>query len=107
MRTDRRIFLMAGLALAGCTPRAPLAERDALVRGQVTFRGKPVTLGKVTFLHSAADPVFADIGLDGRYELRAIVGSNMVAIECRDPDRPNADAKAKRSVIPGKSHIPV
>jgi hypothetical protein len=66
--------------LTGCEAKFPTAP----VSGVVTYKGKPVTHGKVVFFHETA-PVAGGgtIELDGRYELTAPVGNCRIAIQSR------------------------
>jgi hypothetical protein len=71
-------FLGMFAAAVGCNRGHPTAP----VSGSVSFKGKPMTTGRVLFVHETGASSFGLIGLDGRYELLAPVGANRVAIEC-------------------------
>ena len=75
------------LALApGCGNGAPSVSSsatEATVSGKVTIRGKPVAKGKISFDPSNinrkdATPTTADLGADGSYTLKTLVGVNQV-----------------------------
>lgn len=74
--------------IAGCSQRESSRPETAIVRGVVTYQGKPIPQAAVTFSHAGA-PRFSSGRTDanGRFELTtftpgdgAIVGNNMVAI---------------------------
>ena len=50
----------------GCGPKRPAA---APVRGKITFQGKPVTEGQITFHPEHGRPAIGAIGTDGTYRL--------------------------------------
>jgi len=97
--------LGAAILLTGCKAKFPMAP----VSGQVTYKGKPLTHGKVVFLHETA-PVSGggNIGPDGRYTLQAPVGNCRIAIQSREVVPDNLP---KEKMNPGyflglKSEIP-
>src|SRR5437773_2705939 len=56
-----------GLGCGETFPTAPVA-------GTVTYKGKPLTFGKVTFIHDESGRAgFAELDADGRYSLKAPV----------------------------------
>src|SRR5262245_3718556 len=57
---------VAALALAGCGSSGP---KTAPVRGTVTYKGKPVPNGTVTFIPDAGHHATGDIRPDGSYTL--------------------------------------
>jgi hypothetical protein len=61
------LFLPLLVVLASCSQAAPVFK----VSGKATFRGKPLTTGKVAFHHTDAKSplVIGDIGPDGTYQL--------------------------------------
>ena len=79
------------------------------VSGTVTYKSKPVTFGRVTFIDDQGRPGFGDIASDGRYKLRAPVGDCKIAIASREVEPP-PDAKGVKQQRPGmyigKSFIP-
>jgi hypothetical protein len=83
--------------------------KTAPVSGTVTYKGQPVTFGKITFIDSQGRPGFAELGADGRYTLRATVGECKVALEAREIEPPH-DPKQRKQARPGmyigKSFIP-
>jgi len=91
MRLLRRgaIGLVLGLALAllgmqtGCR-----GVKMAPVSGRVTYNGKPVKSGQVLFMTQNGVSGAAELDGDGRYQLQAGVGENMVTIESRGPGAP-------------------
>lgn len=60
------LFVAAAGVLAGCAPGGP---PRGTVEGQVTFKGKPVTEGMITFLGDKGHAGEAKLGPDGRYAI--------------------------------------
>lgn len=91
-RASRRtmaLALAAGLAAGwGCGDGAPSVETstaEATVQGKVTFNGKPVTKGEVTFdpsnhLRKNATTRSAALGAGGTYTATTLVGANQVFV---------------------------
>lgn len=75
------LLLLLVVAVPGCgdgrvtLPTAP-------VSGTVTYKGKPLEMGRVIFFHSSGQMAGADIGAGGAFVLTAYQGENRVAIEC-------------------------
>src|SRR5205823_12586516 len=84
---------LVSFALAGCGGGGP---KTALVRGTVTYKGKPVPNGTVTFIPASGHHATGDIRPDGSYTLTRSE-ERRVGKECRSrwaPDqkkRKNAD----------------
>jgi hypothetical protein len=103
-------FLTA--ALAGCSSGPPTGE----VKGKVTFKGKPVTEGTVTFLNpKEGGAAEAEIGRDGTYEVQGgvVVGDYLVVITPpvhivdTDPGKsPPAPVEKNMPDIPRKFRMP-
>ena len=55
------------------------APAYASVSGTVTYNGKPLEKGQITFATDGRPPTVADI-VDGKYTGQAMIGSNKVAI---------------------------
>src|SRR5262245_54721186 len=62
------LALTAALAAAGCGG----GPRTAAVRGTVTYQGKPVPNGTVTFVPAAGPHATGEIGPDGSYTLTTV-----------------------------------
>jgi hypothetical protein len=116
LRTTGPRPLVALLASAAClivSACGPGGPEMAAVSGKVSYNGKPLTKGNVSFVSTDTrrPPASGPIGPDGSYSLQtadgrsgAQLGEYKVAITDIDPDAPNAD-------IPGmpiktKSDIP-
>jgi hypothetical protein len=86
MRNLIALAVLAAVLATGCRAKFPTAP----VTGLVTLDGKPLTRGKVVFIHETA-PVSGEgvIGPDGRYKLDAPVGNCRIAVQCRE--LPNND----------------
>jgi len=92
------------LVLLGCSRKNPTAP----VSGTVTYKGQPVSFGKVTFKDEQGRAGWGDIS-NGQYSLKAPVGDCTVAIESRDlepPPDPKKSKQARPGMYIGKSHIP-
>jgi hypothetical protein len=68
---------------AGCNDGASSSTSEGTVSGVVTLLGKPVSSGQIQFdaaniNRKDAPQRYADIGKDGRYSIKALVGSNRV-----------------------------
>src|SRR3954470_17468135 len=86
MRAVTLVALAPALLLpSGCGQRKPTAP----VSGLVTYKGKPLTRGRVIFHHASGQYGFGDIGPDGRYKLEAPLGECRVAVECKEEPPPN------------------
>jgi hypothetical protein len=101
-----RLFLPLLLILVmGCgdgrvhLPTAPAA-------GVVTYRGKPLSKGRIIFVHLSGQAVATDLAADGTFNLAAFQGKNQVAIECCAPDQPKPNPNS-RFALAVKSLIPV
>lgn len=77
-----------GLLAAGCTETASTSSSDekATIKGVVTFEGKPVKKGTITFDPSnvnrrMASAVSSPIGGDGTYSITTLVGRNIVSFD--------------------------
>jgi hypothetical protein len=76
-------WLLAGL-LAGCGDGRP---KTAVVRGTVTYKGKPVPNGTINFIPAVGPASSGEIGPDGAYTLTtfrtgdgAVLGTHKVVI---------------------------
>jgi len=74
----------ASLVVAGCGPRG---EATAIVRGKVTYNGKPVPNGTVNFIPTKGPAATGEIQSDGSYALTtykagdgAVLGDHKVVI---------------------------
>ena len=84
-RIDHRVVVVVAALLAsgGCGDGASSSTSEATVTGVVTLMGKPVSGGEVRFdaanINRKDEPQrSAGIGKDGRYTIKALVGSNRV-----------------------------
>jgi hypothetical protein len=93
------------LFLFGCSRGHPTAP----VSGTVTYKGKPVAFGKVTFIDKEGRAGFGPLQ-NGQYSFRAPVGDCRVGVTSRDLEPPPEERKGAKMVRPGmyigKSHIP-
>jgi hypothetical protein len=87
----------ASLIVSACGPAGP---EMAAVSGKVSYNGKPLAKGNVSFVSTDAErpPASSPIGPDGSYSLQtadgrsgAQLGEYKVAITDIDPDAPNKD----------------
>lgn len=90
--------LALAVAVLGCRDgkiRLPTAP----VSGSVTYKGKPLSTGRIIFFHSSGQMAGADIGADGAFKLTAYQGKNSVQIECF--------SSYSREMTDSKSFIPL
>jgi hypothetical protein len=85
----RAATFIAALSATSCSSSTELEE--AVVEGKVSLRGQPLKAGQVSFVHASGRPHTADIQPDGSFKLKVRVGPTQVAVESREPDRPNPD----------------
>jgi hypothetical protein len=90
--------------LEGCGPPKKLT---AAVSGRVTFKGEPLTRGRIIFMHKSGQSASGEIGADGRFGLDAPVGFCYIAISCHEAPPANIPPE---KLVPGvfntKSLIP-
>jgi hypothetical protein len=101
----RCVLPLLAVALLGCRGRG-LGLPTAPVSGSVTYHGKPLGFGRVAFVHSSGQAAGAEIAADGTFTLTGYQGSNRVAIECLDTDRPGSKKPRSRDMAENKSLIP-
>ena len=96
------IAVLGLLTCSGCGPSRP---ETAPVAGRVTFQGKPVAEGMITFLPEHGRPAIGAIGPDGGYRLTtfeagdgAPPGKYTVTIEARRVTAPPAPKSMKDEV---------
>lgn len=74
------------LLAAGCgdEPTLDTTKTEAVVKGVVKLNGKPATEGEIVFdpanYQRNVPKVTAPIGKDGTYEVKTLVGDNMVTL---------------------------
>jgi hypothetical protein len=101
------LLIGCGLLLAGCGPSRP---ETAMVAGHVTFRGKAVDSGRITFYPAQGRPATGAIASDGTYALTtfrngdgAVMGKHRVTIEARritGEPMPKTFAEEKSQLVP-------
>src|SRR5438132_8043222 len=74
----RFTVLALAIGVVGCGQKTG-APAFANVSGTVTYNGKPLEKGQITFATDGRPPTMADI-VDGKYTGQAMIGSNKVAI---------------------------
>jgi hypothetical protein len=97
-------LLGCSMFLAGCGPSRP---ETASVSGRVTYQGKPLPDGTVTFYPTAGRPGRGTIGPDGTYKLTtfkdgdgAILGKHRVTIKStKCVDLPPAKTPAEEAAM--------
>jgi len=82
------LLVVWGCNSGGSAPAVSGSSEESNVKGTVTVKGKPATAGKVVF-----DPAninrrtvlsrSADIGKDGTYTVKTLIGQNIVHLEGR------------------------
>ncbi len=91
------LTLIVLASVSGCdNPNAPKVTGsldEATVTGIVRVRGKPVNNGSISFKTANTNPPRVplrevQIGKDGRYTVKAIVGDNIVSVSCSELNAP-------------------
>jgi hypothetical protein len=99
MRTPLRLTLAAVAALALLAPTATAQEKTGTITGKITFQGKPLTGGVVTFIGKGAK-IPGRINADGTYRVREMpVGEAKIVVESKDVAIPKAFASAKTTPL--------
>ena len=82
--------------LFGCGGGADKPPSYANVSGTVTFNGKPLEKGTITFSTDGRPPSLMDV-VDGKFSGQAMVGSNKVAVSAKrkSSSGPNIPPQAK------------
>jgi hypothetical protein len=84
------IVAIVAVAALGCRGRRGVDLPTARVSGVVTYQGKPLGFGRVTFFHPSGHAVGADIAADGSFALAAYQGNNSISVECYDYQMPGS-----------------
>src|SRR5262245_6140514 len=74
------VLLLSILLVAGCTRSA---ERQAEVSGKVTYNGKPLPGGRVTFVGSKGYTGSGIISPQGEYSLHSPLGEVQIGVDNR------------------------
>jgi hypothetical protein len=105
MHRMRLLTMLVLLALViGCggdsvkLPKAP-------VSGVVTYRGKPLSTGRIGFIHQSGQAASTDLATDGSYTLIAYQGKNEVVIQSLAPEKPAPDSSVGRIGLPRKESL--
>jgi hypothetical protein len=81
MKHPLRFFLFLILAsVVGCQQREKQAYAN--VKGTVTFDGKPIEKGQITFALEGRPPSTMDV-VDGKFSGQAMVGSNKISVSAK------------------------
>lgn len=88
------VLLVGGLS--GCRERDNTLP-SAPVTGVVVYNGKPLGFGRIMFVHDSGHTTGADLAADGRFLLTAYQGTNRVAVECLEVDRPGSNKSRSRA----------
>ena len=97
-------ILVTLLLIGGCeTKRGPSLPK-CKVSGTIRYRGNPLTVGRIAFVHESGHALAADIDGSGRYTAEVYQGVGRVTIHAHEPDRANPNGKP--AFLPGKSLIP-
>jgi len=104
MSIMRFCLLLTLIAMMGCgggTVKLPKAP----VSGVVTYRGKPLSTGRVCFVHQSGQASTADLAADGTFTLSAFQGRNQVVIECLAPEKSAPGSTKGRIGFPPQGRI--
>jgi hypothetical protein len=83
----------------GCSDIPPVdtTTQEATVHGVITINGKAVTSGRVVFdaanIKRKVEPRKAEIGKDGSYSIKTLVGENVVKLEANQVTKANLEAQ--------------
>jgi len=97
----------------GGRPSVSSSMEEATVKGTVTVKGTPVTKGMITFDPANVDrkvgPRTAEIGSDGTYTIKTLIGQNRVNVTgptiARDPNLAMNESTVE--VQSGDNQIPI
>jgi hypothetical protein len=86
--------LLFVLFVVGCSRTA---EQQAEVLGKVTYQGKPLPGGRITFVSPQGYTGIADISPQGEYHVKAPLGEARIGVDNRmlNKDDPNLQKMAK------------
>jgi hypothetical protein len=105
MNVVRSGWLLLLTVAVGCGD-GRVALPTAPVAGTVAYQGKPLSTGRIVFLHQSGQGVTTDITAEGTFKLAVFQGNNQVAISCFAPDAPSPNSQARPGPPIGKSLIP-
>ncbi|MEN6407294.1 MAG: hypothetical protein ABFC77_12590 [Thermoguttaceae bacterium] len=107
------VLAMMAAGMSGCGKQGP---KMMPISGSVSYRGKPLTFGIVTFQPECGDCSEGVIQPDGTFRMAmrgkgdgAVVGKNSVSISCFEGQNPAVKAERDEAtgfVIMGKELIP-
>jgi hypothetical protein len=104
--------LLAGLA--GCGEQGP---KTYLVQGKVSYKGKLLPLGSLTFVPKDGPAALGQINADGSYQLRAAAGKHrveVIAVPAHQGGRPDPSMEggidyrgfpAPKPLVPAKYNL--
>jgi hypothetical protein len=98
-------LLVIGWGCSG-TPPVDTSTEEATVHGIISIKGKPVTSGRVIFdpanIKRNVEPRKAEIGKDGSYSIKTLVGENVVKLESNEVMKANLETQfIATQVAPG------
>lgn len=101
------ILLSMVIPAAGCGSRGPKIEYADVV-GKVTYKGEALKMGTVSFQPTFGARAVGDIGKDGTYKLKGVVGPNTVTIASHEPGaEPGGPDAQKMMKSDPKTYIPM
>lgn len=98
------VLLLAILFIAGCSRTA---EQQAEVSGKVTYKGKPLPGGRITFISPKGYSGASVISPQGEYQLNAPVGEVQIGVDNRMLDKNDEFeiAKQREGYFKGKGRL--
>jgi hypothetical protein len=88
-------------AFAGCSGGEPFPTGE--VSGTVTYQGKPISLGKITFISTGEEGYFgSDIINDGSYTVKAPLGQCKIEIQMQSGENKYAVSPQQFKMMRGK-----
>lgn len=97
--------LFFATVMSGCQHRGVDLPASP-VSGRILYRGRPLTFGRIAFIHPSGQAAGTEISNDGMFKLNVFQGNNRVSIECYDTDKPGSAKKRSRMMEDNKSLIP-
>jgi hypothetical protein len=103
MRFCLPLMLIAAMGCGDGTVKLPKSP----VSGVVTYHGKPLSTGRVGFVHQSGQASSADLAADGTFKMAAFEGKNQVVVECLAPEKSTPNSKGRIGFPPQESLIPI
>jgi len=87
------VLLLSILLISGCTRSV---EQQAEVSGKVTYKGKPLPGGRITFISPKGHTGSSVISPQGEYKLKAPIGDVQISVDNRMLNRDDPSSLSSR-----------